>query len=39
VFIDDRPDNVATALARGWHGILHQGYLQTVRCLQALGVG
>jgi FMN phosphatase YigB (HAD superfamily) len=39
VFIDDRPDNVATATARGWHGILHQGYPQTVRCLQALGVG
>ena len=39
VFIDDRPDNVATARARGWHGILHQGYSHTVGSLQALGVG
>ena len=39
VFIDDRPDNVATATARGWHGIVHQGHPQTLRRLQALGVG
>ena len=39
VFFDDRPDNVATATARGWHGIVHQGHPQTLRRLQALGVG
>src|SRR6516164_6291586 len=39
VFIDDRPDNVATATARGWHGVVHQGHPQTLRHLRALGVG
>lgn len=39
VFIDDRADNVATARARGWHGIVHAGYDPTVAELQALGVG
>src|SRR5215472_3691111 len=39
VFIDDRPDNVASATARGWHGIVHQGYAQTLRGLHALGIG
>ena len=39
VFIDDRPDNVATARERGWHGIVHQGHPQTLRRLRALGVG
>jgi len=39
VFIDDRPDNIATARARGWHGIVHQAYADTVGHLQTLGVG
>jgi len=39
VFVDDRPDNVAAARARGWHGIVHQGYPDTLRRLQTLGVG
>ncbi len=39
LFIDDRTDNVATAHARGWHGIVHLGYPDTVGRLQALGVG
>ena len=39
VFVDDRPDNIAAARARGWHGIVHQGYPDTLRRLQRLGVG
>jgi len=38
VFIDDRPENIAAAQARGWHGILHQDYARTRAALQALGV-
>jgi HAD superfamily hydrolase (TIGR01509 family) len=38
VFIDDRADNIATATARGWHGIVHRGYGETLGHLQALGV-
>jgi FMN phosphatase YigB (HAD superfamily) len=39
VFIDDRAANVATARARGWHGIVHQDYLDTRGALKRLGVG
>jgi HAD superfamily hydrolase (TIGR01509 family) len=39
VFIDDRADNIATARARGWHGIVHRGYADTRAQLQTLGVG
>ena len=39
VFIDDRAPNIATARARGWHGIVHQRYRDTLGHLQALGVG
>lgn len=39
VFIDDRADNIAAALARGWQGIVHQDYRDTLGHLQALGVG
>src|SRR5215813_8010854 len=39
VFIDDRLDNIATARARGWHGIVHRAHADTVRHLQTLGVG
>jgi FMN phosphatase YigB (HAD superfamily) len=38
VFIDDRPDNIAAARARGWHGIVHDGYQGTVSALRGLGV-
>jgi 2-haloacid dehalogenase len=38
VFIDDRPENVAAARERGWHGIVHGGRDGTVGVLRALGV-
>jgi HAD superfamily hydrolase (TIGR01509 family) len=38
VFIDDRPDNIATARTRGWHGIVHRDHGSTVAGLKALGV-
>ncbi|MGH8296165.1 MAG: HAD-IA family hydrolase [Steroidobacteraceae bacterium] len=38
VFIDDRPENIATARRRGWHGIVHEGYDTTVPALRDLGV-
>src|SRR6516165_5284286 len=39
VFIDDLAANVATARRRGWQGITHQGYPDTLARLQSLGVG
>ncbi|HEY8507648.1 MAG TPA: HAD family phosphatase [Steroidobacteraceae bacterium] len=38
VFIDDRPDNIATARSRGWRGIVHSGYAKTVEALRELEV-
>jgi HAD superfamily hydrolase (TIGR01509 family) len=38
VFIDDRADNVATACARGWRGVIHRDYSDTRSRLQRLGV-
>lgn len=38
VFIDDRADNLATALARGWQGVLHESPGKTRAHLKALGV-
>src|SRR6516164_3988595 len=38
VFIDDRPDNVATATARGWHGIVHSDHGGTLAELKALSI-
>lgn len=38
VFIDDRPDNIATACARGWQGIVHADYHGTLTALRSLGV-
>jgi HAD superfamily hydrolase (TIGR01509 family) len=38
VFVDDRPENVSAARARGWHGIVHAGYGPTVSALRALKV-
>jgi HAD superfamily hydrolase (TIGR01509 family) len=39
VFIDDRADNVATAHARGWRGVVHRDYSSTLSQLQRLGIG
>jgi HAD superfamily hydrolase (TIGR01509 family) len=38
VFIDDREDNIASACARGWHGIVHRDHPGTVAELQRLRV-
>jgi HAD superfamily hydrolase (TIGR01509 family) len=38
VFIDDRPENIAAARARGWRGIVHERYDRTLAELRALGV-
>jgi FMN phosphatase YigB (HAD superfamily) len=38
LFIDDRADNIEGARARGWQGIVHQGYPSTVSALEALGI-
>jgi FMN phosphatase YigB (HAD superfamily) len=38
LFIDDRADNIEGARARGWCGIVHQGYPSTVRALEALEI-
>jgi 2-haloacid dehalogenase len=38
VFIDDRPDNIAGARARGWHGIVHRDYPGTRAALRALAI-
>jgi FMN phosphatase YigB (HAD superfamily) len=38
VFVDDRRDNVAGACSRGWRGIVHQGYRDTLGRLQDLGI-
>ncbi len=38
VFIDDRADNIAACQARGWHGIVHRHYDETVQALAQLGV-
>jgi FMN phosphatase YigB (HAD superfamily) len=38
VFIDDWPDNIEGARKRGWHGVGHVGFQETVQALAALGV-
>ena len=38
LFIDDRTDNIEGARARGWRGIVHQGYPSTVSALRALEI-
>jgi len=38
VFIDDRADNIESARARGWHGIVHQDYPSTVGALRELAI-
>jgi len=39
VFIDDLPANVESARRRGWSGIQHVGYDETVQALMQFGVG
>lgn len=38
VFIDDRAENIETARARGWHGIVHRTFDDTREALLRLGV-
>ncbi len=38
VFIDDRSENIETARARGWHGIVHRNFNDTRLALLRLGV-
>jgi HAD superfamily hydrolase (TIGR01509 family) len=38
VFIDDRPENIAAARDRGWHGIVHGSFSATRDALRSLGV-
>jgi HAD superfamily hydrolase (TIGR01509 family) len=38
VFIDDRAENIETARARGWHGIVHHSFHDTREALLRLGV-
>jgi 2-haloacid dehalogenase len=38
VFVDDRAENIVAARARGWHGIVHEGFTATRAALLALGV-
>jgi 2-haloacid dehalogenase len=38
VFVDDRAQNIETARARGWHGIVHRNFNDTRQALLRLGV-
>lgn len=38
VFIDDRADNIASATARGWHGIVHRDHDDSCEQLRRFGV-
>ena len=38
VFIDDRPDNIASARTRGWHGIVHRDHGTTLAELHGLRI-
>lgn len=38
LFVDDRPENVQAARARGWHGIIHKSVADTRRGLELLDV-
>jgi epoxide hydrolase-like predicted phosphatase len=38
VYLDDRADNIATAVDRGWHTILHQTPEQSIPILRKLGL-
>jgi HAD superfamily hydrolase (TIGR01509 family) len=36
VYIDDRPENIATAAARGWRGLVHETPVKTIAQVLAL---
>ena len=36
IYLDDRPENIATGLARGWRAILHESPEKTRQALKAL---
>jgi epoxide hydrolase-like predicted phosphatase len=38
VYLDDRAENIAAAVARGWHAILHQSPRQTLAAIRELGL-
>ena len=38
IYIDDRPENIATGAARGWQAILHESPEKTRQALAACGV-
>jgi FMN phosphatase YigB (HAD superfamily) len=38
VYLDDRAENIATAVARGWHGIVHETPAKSFAALQGLGL-
>jgi epoxide hydrolase-like predicted phosphatase len=38
VYLDDRADNIATAVNRGWHALLHVTPEQTIPALRELGL-
>ncbi len=38
IYIDDRPENVAAGVARGWRGIQHVSAKKTRQALTALGI-
>ena len=38
VYLDDRPENVETGLARGWQAILHETPDKTIAALRQLGL-
>jgi HAD superfamily hydrolase (TIGR01509 family) len=38
VFLDDRPENVAAAVSRGWHGIVHCAHDDSRAQLESLGL-
>jgi 2-haloacid dehalogenase len=37
-YLDDRAENVATALERGWHGLIHETPEKTIPALRELGL-
>jgi hypothetical protein len=37
IYLDDRPENIATGVARGWRAILHQTPAATRNELAGLG--
>jgi len=38
VYLDDRPENVATGLARGWRAFLHESAVKSLAALESTGL-